>query len=562
MLVDSFTNSSSKGVLYAHIRKEIAALQEQIRAWHSRHNELSVTARLPDELLVEVFLCIPIVDRENTEKDFRPNAELSSFRVAAVCQVWRRVALDCPSLWNRFDDANAEWLNQVVLRRSTRSLLAIHTDLTHPQQDKWKGVQTVFCDHAHRVRELGLRFLVHQESKLADAVDLLSGLAKPMPCLETLLVSNESYDPLDIDVHVLERNAPNLKALTLVNCVVQMAVDVPLVLPIEHLTLEKRMAASHILAVLGACEKLQELTINSVREDMAPTTRPVVLRHLKQLTFIENSSLCVKMLSSLSCPALTHVKTSGRLSPTDLGQCLPRYIPLVKFFHIRVVYTSCEEEDLKEVSLTVRGIRDLKDVNRQFTSDNDFPMSIQSVFESPGDYILPTLLRSFNLWSLEVLQMSTTIPSKYLCKYFGDLPLLHTITFVDSDWQPLYDVTNAIRGQLWQSEEWYKEVRDARLTAQTVDVDAQNEQLSKIEAIFLSEISTPLPFQKLKRLNIVSLPRSLMLRLASALLLRHSLGIPVEEVHVDQVEEDCDVRDIIMIRQSVKSLYVGSMSAQ
>ncbi|KAG6828780.1 hypothetical protein H0H93_014735, partial [Arthromyces matolae] len=311
--------------------------------------------------------------------------------------------------------------------------------------------------------------------------------------------------------------APNLKSLTLVNFKCEMVDELPPALQIESLTLDTCTDTSmiHFALLMVAFQNLQELTIKSNCGDLRRSPLGLTLKELKRLTIHENLFHGVKILSLLSLPCLSDLKiTASYYEFTEQSrEMFLMCVPVVKFFTLNISCTDDEKQVI--ISVILGGLRLSKR-----------PAPAHFVFPSPRYNAIPALFKALPLDYLETLEISTPIAANLLLLHFSNLAALHTINIVEYEYEAVSDFAYAYGYAGKDSgdvHEWYEEIRDGILNAQTIDVDAHHKHLSKVKARFLSRVETPLRFKALKRLNIASLTEQGISRLGAALLLRHSL---------------------------------------
>ncbi|KAG6834776.1 hypothetical protein H0H93_007457, partial [Arthromyces matolae] len=467
---------------------------------------------------------------ERVPKSLKPPGKdkPSWFRVAFVCTEWRRVAIDCATLWTSFSHENrVEWLTQVIIPRSKNALLSVNMTLDPSRVTFWEGAHFLLRDHSRRIREFGLNFLALLGWQPLEVKCLLSRLiANPLPSLEILHVSITGdaarLKTTCIPSNVLgEVHAPNLKSLTLIGEVKLAPVAPRVTLLITNLTLEYRGTSSvfEIISLLESSKKLQNLTLkltaHSVDADSSSSSvnlkhyfrSPIVLRELKRFTLVDTCKRCLSILSSISCPAATNinVKVLPFYVPFEsegLVQKLATLIHPVKSLTIKV----CTDFD-ETLSLLVRGPLRLGNIENRDQSSWESPPSANfsssssssSSFESPIQtdlvelYIqtsiprsdktaFSTLLNPFDFQDLEILEMPPGVPTNILKAKFGSLSLLHTISIVGDVYShATRGVVEALVGDEVSPDEsrsWYLGVRNSRLNPRIVDVDAENEDLA------------------------------------------------------------------------------------
>ena len=101
------------------IDRDIARLEESIRALKSRRNELSPISRLPAEILCEIFF-LSILSGSSQRPEFWTN-------FSKVSQHWRSLALCAPELWTIMPDEYPQWAQEMLIR-SKSAKLTIRSD--------------------------------------------------------------------------------------------------------------------------------------------------------------------------------------------------------------------------------------------------------------------------------------------------------------------------------------------------------------------------------------------------------------------------------------------------
>jgi hypothetical protein len=134
--VSAFSNTTDVEAAYKRIEEEIEALEAAIRAWKGRHNTLSITARLPPEILVTIFKFVV----SNSYPFYPPVKKLGWINVTYVCALWRRVALECPSLWTTIPFTHPRWTEE-MLARSKMAPLTVVTNVHKNNPQHMQSVQ-------------------------------------------------------------------------------------------------------------------------------------------------------------------------------------------------------------------------------------------------------------------------------------------------------------------------------------------------------------------------------------------------------------------------------------
>ncbi|KAG6818684.1 hypothetical protein H0H93_002821, partial [Arthromyces matolae] len=539
---------ADKEIAYAGIRNEIAALQASIRACKRRHNNLNITARLPDEILADIFHWNSIIDREAVRKDFTKTIKRSWFRVSFVSSEWRRVAVNCAALWTIHDyKESGKWLSKIILPRSKNSSLSIQIKACENREhnQRCEAAQIMLRNHSQRICNLGLW------GHCSKVIDLISQKTIILPHLENLDVG-----ACRILADVLQHMAPTLKALSLYHSNLHLQPHLPLSLPIKSLTLVSVSIESftHLVALLKACEKVQQLTFDTIllsREEdpEAPIEPSVVLPNLKRLTIMGKSCTerhMAEILSTISFPVLTRIKicTQAFEISSELLRATTRFIHPVKFLSVT-----------SDLSFSLSGISPLSRSGQWSIPQNHLKLSIQG---SAHETIVRTFYRklsdTFTLDGLEILEISTQFALISLREVIGELPSVHTLNIFGGVLLPI--CSNP------QFFHWYGYVKELWLKPQVADIDVQDKELSKLQAALLRTLVTPPRFSGLKRLEIPYMGDMEAYVFGAFLLFRHTIGKTLQEAHIYRIDNSADVRDLAIIRQCVEYLHVGSMPQQ
>ncbi|KAF5325440.1 hypothetical protein D9619_010043 [Psilocybe cf. subviscida] len=148
------------------VDREIANLpaheQHSIQLLKTRRNELAPVSRLPDEILLYIFLVL---------RDLYFHPETKWQMVTHICRHWRHVAIGSPALWTRLDMPPPA-LIPLMLERSRSAPLDVHLQAPDPT-DSITTLTTILLE-IKRIRTL--RFSTVPDSFLDVAHDILAGL--------------------------------------------------------------------------------------------------------------------------------------------------------------------------------------------------------------------------------------------------------------------------------------------------------------------------------------------------------------------------------------------------
>jgi hypothetical protein len=300
---------------YKKIEEEIKALEVAIRARKGHHNTLSITARLPPEILAKIFKCVVIIDPLPVYSSIRRSGWIN---VTYVCAYWRRVALECPSLWTNITLMHYRWAEEMLLR-SKMAPLTVVTDVSRHKSRHLELVRAALA-RIGQIRELTITGDGYEPKSLDK---ILAGLVDPAPILEILSVSYASINQGD-GTRILPRclfsgEAPCLRKLSLHNC--PLAWDAPILRALTSFRLsaiqvgEARPSMSQIMAGLSGMPNLQTLELcdvlpyGSALGAALPTgSEPMIsLPHLTNLRIESDASAGEFLVNHLSYPPTASV---------------------------------------------------------------------------------------------------------------------------------------------------------------------------------------------------------------------------------------------------------------
>ncbi|KAF5333287.1 hypothetical protein D9611_002799 [Ephemerocybe angulata] len=105
------------------LARRIQELECELRALRSCHNAVTLTCRLPPEILARIFIDLALMGLSSWYTD-NNKVSVSWLRVTFVCRHWRSVALQSPSLWSNLVFSNTN-LAEAMLTRSKGAPLTI-----------------------------------------------------------------------------------------------------------------------------------------------------------------------------------------------------------------------------------------------------------------------------------------------------------------------------------------------------------------------------------------------------------------------------------------------------
>ena len=277
---DDCTNTSSsagdpldvtRSIIIDIIDRDIARLEESIRALKSRRNDLSPIYRLPVEILCNIF-SLSILWTPDSWTNF-----------SQVSRHWRSLALSAANLWTNIPLSYPLWAQEMLIR-SKKAKLTIRSGPSY-ETSKSKTIETIrSCLYEmNRVEEIqisyGIPGLVLEK--------IFSDLPQSAPQLHTLCIGSCSpyFSENAFSIHEnFLYDTERLQRVELINCEISWAS--PLLTGLTSLTLEVTLedslkANSSINQFFHALQRMPALTHlrlkNSIPEySEGPSTYPAV----------------------------------------------------------------------------------------------------------------------------------------------------------------------------------------------------------------------------------------------------------------------------------------------
>ncbi|KAJ7446800.1 hypothetical protein FB451DRAFT_1375838 [Mycena latifolia] len=308
--------------------------EREEREARTRANDLAPIARLPPEILADIFVrCIPGSVR-------KLHSDLTWLNVTRVSSRWRAVALACPDFWSTLLFSRPKW-TPVMLARSKMASLIVRVDL---KKDHANSPEPILLDNAARLGTLDIR---SPQDYLSTFMANLEH-APAAPRLRAIKVVNTDSDnlgqggmwlPSDLfhRKEVLKSRKAGTRSDTRLHLeCCAFSWDSGWYSHLTHLHLEninptQRPTMEAFLAILVASPTLQTLTIIHC----SPTTRngfAVDLPHLAALTIkSDSSSTCARLLSYLIIPPSASVHASCNIK-TNHDTRHAMYVSLIPQF--------------------------------------------------------------------------------------------------------------------------------------------------------------------------------------------------------------------------------------
>lgn len=303
----------------ANLDARIAALEAELLQLKGKRNELSVTARLPAELLEQIFLSYQqeVVLAYGAKKPVW-------MRITFVSKRWREVALAMPRLW---DIISINWktdLLQTMLHRSASFPFSLEGSLegAYGEVDLEELRRSLL--HAKRLRSVNLRM----PGKLFEAISILA--SRPAPTLHSLTLQSSGLSNEIIRLDLFDGCTPELRHVAINRIMVDPRSSIFKGLTSLRLDAmlgaQTRPSCNAFLDALDACPGLCELHIhkhcprlaNGVARDSAfidTQARTCRLPELKTVSIRDDICECAQLLSYLILPESTDITCEADVYP-------------------------------------------------------------------------------------------------------------------------------------------------------------------------------------------------------------------------------------------------------
>jgi len=430
---DDTSTRDSLDVMRSIIDRDIARLEESIRALKSRRNELSPVSRLPVEILCNIFSFV--VNDSDANISIRVRSPKSWTNTSQVSRHWRSTALSAPELWTDIPLNYPRWA-QEMLTRSKMAKLTIRSgfyfDISNP-----RAIETVrSC--LYEMNRVEVLKLTSTLGLILEEIfrDLPT---KSAPQLHTLHIRSQSFHSACSIHEDFLYDTERLQCVELINC--KISWDSRLLTGLTRLCLENSMKAnSSIIQVLYALQRMPALTDLRLKDSISddsegPSTYPDVdlpclrVLHISSgvgalTTFLRHITIPHSVIWDLTC----REKQSTQIDFTNFLSVLA-----TKFLSSLVIRSL----DLQVIDNTGLEFNLWTTASRsqfqllQLVLTWPSPASLQ-----PRNYV-KALTCAFDVMSLPFLtqlQISTWdyIDSQTWVKTFGKLPLLKRVCVQNS----------------------------------------------------------------------------------------------------------------------------------
>ncbi|KAF6761923.1 hypothetical protein DFP72DRAFT_877455 [Ephemerocybe angulata] len=388
------------------LARRIHQLECELRALRTCHNAVTLTCRLPPEILSRIFIDLASMGLSawyTLAANKKPRkVSVSWLRVTFVCRHWRSVALQSPSLWSNLVFSNAN-LAEAMLTRSKGAPLTIWYN---GMRDNPSSVLTTALSSVDRLRSV--KFSLDEDSYIQPA--LLAWAQKTGPTLTSFEMSYDIGNSGSLSKAFLRSSSHSLRILSLIRCGYTWG-DLPIGPNITHLSLDT----------------------DKIDSDTHRPTHSMFVYSLQQMPHLQ----CFNLIGFLPCEADTqysepiYIPSLRSLSLEDDARIIEVSLRILRVPRgARVDLNSrcfTETNNIAEsVEQTVRGLRAFKFVpaNRVFRkllfrveSQVVYAPHFEFWFEEGADETLarPCLTLSFNGHLVDFLPDYVPL----ICKYLG-----------------------------------------------------------------------------------------------------------------------------------------------
>ncbi|KAG6816815.1 hypothetical protein H0H87_002658 [Tephrocybe sp. NHM501043] len=443
--------ASARKYTAVYIQEQIKAQESEIKAhelaityYRRRQNALTVTCRIPPEILAVTFGEVVRMTTVEWNNYSWSSSELRWIpSLTHVCSHWRDVAIATPNLWSNILMYFTGWA-QEMLKRSKLAPLTI-TFQPGPRSFIDRGTTAsytimteILSAHLSRIKSINLDFkdaTYLTPEQRGEILDLLQRpLGQPLHALQRFVVNfprphNIAYD--DAVMKILVEASPQLEHLMLTDWSIQWCPLPPFEkLKTFSISYYKEGWMSELLGVLLHMPLLESLSIAGAWEDTPNEYTllhvPVNLGHLKHFTILSDLASIIFLFDHILFSGLLDIKVTVLLQSYVDPPSLP-YKQLLRKANNLV-------KGIARGLVICTSIQIWKSSDLQGPPSLDEPPTIH--FGTTDDYgeITSPHMFSDDFWrSLDLVQLSslnvkvTSSFSADAWSYFGDLPQLETL---------------------------------------------------------------------------------------------------------------------------------------
>ena len=414
----AFSLPEDRNAAYAHIQKEIQALEAAIRSLKVRHNSLSFISRLPAELLSWIFELLAL-----SEGAMAVYRKPHCVGVSHVCSQWRHTALECPRVWTHIQGSFYPRWALEMLKRSKMAPITLKGLACWGSAERNPVMAAL--EQLPRIEHLELTIRCGWP-KLKEIFSL--GAA---PLLHTFQITSEddSWELMHLPENIFSGSdgAPQLRCLSLRGCSFNWKFK--FLCSLTHLTVlqvptECRLSVNDLITNLGNMPQLESIHLSSVLvpllhpEPNAPSSPSTLLPFITRIHFEENLMSCIAFFTKFTYPntVIISIRCSHRYRIGDVAPSVRDLITTINAKNI-VPITSLSVENLVHGMFRGQDSQGIKRVSVEFQGHILQPSSIS--------------WDSLPMHHLKSLQVGIQILRSVWLSVFGKLKNLKTIVITD-----------------------------------------------------------------------------------------------------------------------------------
>ncbi|KAI0766629.1 hypothetical protein BD413DRAFT_569176 [Trametes elegans] len=298
------------------LEDDIAVHAQAIIDLKGRLNTMTTIARLPPELLSEVFMHVVRDSYDTRQQSYHPYYGASRFyawvEISHVCRSWRSIALNTPRLWGHLILTRKSVVDH-VLPRSKKAPLLVCASILSANDERARILEEVMQESS-RLKELRLS----GPARLVQ--EFCTKIKEPANLLETMVLSDSSSTPYgynlgdsSIPVTLFQGQLSRLRHLEIRRLVFSWKLPV-FSASITRLVLFGRMdsyslmgAFDHMLDALDTMPNLQHLELDDAiprlpddAKTLSTPQRSVTLSRLQRLVLSGTCLDCANLIHHLS----------------------------------------------------------------------------------------------------------------------------------------------------------------------------------------------------------------------------------------------------------------------
>ncbi|KAG6910756.1 hypothetical protein DXG01_008288 [Tephrocybe rancida] len=325
----TFSTSALRDKAEAHIQEQIIAHKSIIRYYHERHNALTVTCRIPPEILATIFGEVAKYAQNASssyEKKYTVKGAKITWipKVSHVCSHWRAVALSAFDLWTNIPIGNPSWATEMIQRSKAAPLTIAYRGVVYPRhastvESTHTLLKNTLRSHLSRVKNLALEIRSdygggNQGATRKLFAELLTILEQPAPMLERFEIRKPlSSTETDASgprskaslINAIITGSPRLTHLDMYGCAI--AWETPAFrhlksLAVSRLPEQARPSVAHLLGLLSQTPLLETLSIDTIQAShgiLPPDSVTVDLGRLERLTIGGDVPTCTSLFGRL-----------------------------------------------------------------------------------------------------------------------------------------------------------------------------------------------------------------------------------------------------------------------